>query len=280
MERTIKMSGFEVPRFFYGTAWKEEDTIRCVTEALAAGFRSIDTANQRKHYYEEAVGRALVESYINNICKREDLFLQTKFTHVAGQDERLPYEAAADTYTQVMQSFESSLRHLHAEYIDSFVLHGPSTRAGLAQEDWDVWQAMEDIASSSQAKLIGVSNVILPQLEFIYEHSRVKPHFVQNRCYANTRWDFEVRDFCNKNGILYQGFSLLTANKWVLEHREIQDLAYNLKISPEQLIFAFAMEVGMLPLTGTSDPEHMKEDLESFEISLDKKQIHLIENIK
>ena len=129
----------------YGTAWKEDETRRLVGLALAAGFRAIDTANQRKHYAEAAVGDALADAYAAGIVRREDLFLQSKFTHLGGQDHRLPYDPRAPVAVQVRQSFESSLKHLHTDRLDSYVLHGPYYRGGLGPEDWEVWAASEEL---------------------------------------------------------------------------------------------------------------------------------------
>src|SRR5688572_2377028 len=117
-----------VPAFWYGTAWKEDRTEALTALALAAGFRAIDTANQRKHYHEAGVGAAIAKSGI----ARDALYLQTKFTHAPGQDSRLPYDPNAPIAQQVAQSFRSSLEHLGTTYIDSYVLHGPSTPVGLA----------------------------------------------------------------------------------------------------------------------------------------------------
>src|SRR4030095_15358089 len=108
-EQRVIINGISVPTFLYGTAWKEESTQRCVKKALEAGFRGIDTANQRKHYNEAGGGGALREDYNAGGLRRKDLFLQTKFTHIAGQDHRLPYQKNADLHTQVMQSYASSL---------------------------------------------------------------------------------------------------------------------------------------------------------------------------
>src|SRR5690242_12793703 len=118
---------FYPPSFIYGTAWKEEDTKRCVLDALKAGFRGLDTANQRKHYFEAGVGDALKEAYQSKIVDRRELFLQTKFTSIDGQDSRLPYDRDAAIRVQVKQSFIKSLEHLQTEYMDSLVLHGPSS---------------------------------------------------------------------------------------------------------------------------------------------------------
>src|SRR5580693_7114912 len=96
-----------VPDFLYGTAWKEDRTAALVELALRAGFRGIDTANQRRHYHEAGVGEGLAAVYRAGVVTRADLFLQTKFTYRPGQDHRLPYDPAASLSVQVAQSMAS-----------------------------------------------------------------------------------------------------------------------------------------------------------------------------
>jgi diketogulonate reductase-like aldo/keto reductase len=132
------VQGHSFPAFLYGTAWKEYEAERCVRSALAAGFRGIDTANQRKHYFEEGVGRALAGAFAEGRVSREDLFLQTKFTYARRQDHRLPYDANASHADQVEQSFRRSLLHLGVRAIDAFILHGPMSGRGLTPADHDV----------------------------------------------------------------------------------------------------------------------------------------------
>jgi len=263
------------PPFLYGTAWKEEDTERCVRDALEVGFRGIDTANQRKHYFEAGVGAALRASQI----PRAELFLQTKFTFQAGQDQRLPYDPKAPIATQVHQSFESSLEHLHTDYLDSLVLHGPSSRSGLTETDWEAWQAMESLHQQNKIKFLGVSNVSLAQLQELCERAKVKPKFAQIRCYARAGWDLEIRNYCHEQEIIYQGFSLLTANPQALSSERVRNIAKGLNATPAQIIFAFARQVGMLPLTGTKDPVHMQEDLQSCSLTLSAVDLKCIEQI-
>lgn len=136
----ISIEGVQVPRFLYGTAWKEEETQRLTELALQQGFRGIDTANQRRHYHEAAVGQAVAASISRGLFSRQDLFLQTKFTFRRGQDHRLPYDPAAPIATQVEQSFARSLTHLATTAIDSYVLHGPTNREGLTAADWEAWR--------------------------------------------------------------------------------------------------------------------------------------------
>src|SRR3954447_6910289 len=107
-------------QFLYGTAWKEDETARLVELAIRQGFRGIDTANQRKHYHEAAVGQGVATVLQGGSVAREELFLQTKFTSRDGQDQRLPYDPKAPVRVQVEQSFASSLQHLQTEVIDSF----------------------------------------------------------------------------------------------------------------------------------------------------------------
>lgn len=256
-----------MPAFLYGTAWKEDRTEALTSLALEAGFRGVDTANQRKHYVEAAVGAAVARARTAGI-PRESLFLQTKFTHPAGQDHRLPYDPKADVGTQVAESFERSLEHLGTTYVDSYVLHGPSTRSGLAPDDLAAWRAMEKIHASGRAKLLGVSNVSTDQLALLCREATVSPAFVQNRCFAVTGWDREIRAFCAAEGIVYQAFSLLTANAPVLSLRPVLGPAERLGKTPSEIVFRFAVESGMLPLTGTSDEAHMRRDLAIGEFSL------------
>ncbi|HEX2671038.1 MAG TPA: aldo/keto reductase, partial [Polyangiaceae bacterium] len=198
------------PSFIYGTAWKEDRTEELTRLAIGAGFRGIDTANQRKHYFEAGVGAALNDALRGGAVSRAELFLQSKFTFRGGQDERLPYDPGAAIEKQVTQSFESSLVHLGTDYLDSYVLHGPSSRRGLSAEDWQAWRAMEALAQAGQVRWLGVSNVSREQLEALYAGANVPPQFVQNRCYAHAGWDGAVRALCRSHGSVYQGFSLLT----------------------------------------------------------------------
>jgi diketogulonate reductase-like aldo/keto reductase len=267
-----------VPRLLYGTAWKEDRTEALVRLALDAGFRAIDTANQRRHYFEAAVGSAVAAWGAQRKVPREDLFLQTKFTSLGGQDHRLPYDSEADPATQVQQSFASSLEHLQTTYVDSYVLHGPSMRRGLTDEDWQVWRAMEAVQASGRARRLGVSNVSLEQLATLHQGSQVKPALVQNRCFAATAWDREVRAFCAQNGIAYQGFSLLTANTHVLASSAVAGAARRTGRTPAQIVFRFALQAGMTPLTGTSSRTHMQEDLACVDgFALEPEEVRAIE---
>lgn len=268
-----------VPKFIYGTAWKEERTAALVELAVRSGFRGIDTANQRKHYFEAGVGQGLASIYRDGVVTRDDLFLQTKFTYQRGQDHRLPYDPGANLAVQVRQSLASSLEHLGTDYVDSFVLHGPSSAYDWTKEDAEVWEAMRKERDSGRTRFLAVSNVSLRHLEQMGAVHGEVPAFVQNRCFARLGWDRDVRSFCAERKIIYQGFSLLTANVEVVRDPLIADLAAHTRATPAQIVFSFARAVGILPLTGTSDPVHMKQDLASAEINLPMEAVKAIESL-
>lgn len=201
-----------IPRIFYGTAWKKEKTAGLVVDALASGFTAIDTACQPKHYSESGVGDGIKIAVDKGFVSRKDLFIQTKFTPFPGQDpNRLPYDRDAPLIEQIKQSFSVSLNNLHVDYIDSVVLHSPLDTLELTME---AWRQLEIFHGEGRIKYLGISNIYnVEHLQYIYEHSVIKPTFVQNRFYKRSGFDNEIREFCNTHGMKYQGFWTLTANR-------------------------------------------------------------------
>ena len=266
------------PSFIYGTAWKEDATADLVEKAVSTGFSAIDSANQPRHYQEHLAGEALLRLASKGI-KREGLFLQSKFTPANGHDQRIPYDPTESLTTQVKQSFESTLKNLHTDHLDSYLLHGPYTQPGLGDEDWEVWSAIEELYKAGKTRFIGISNVNIIQLKLLSEKAEIKPMVVQNRCFANQGWDSEIRGFCKTNQIAYEGFSLLTANPFVIQSPEVRSIARELGRTPEQVVFCFAMQAGMIPITGTTNDQHMKEDLQAVDFELKDDDVQLIEAI-
>lgn len=277
-KRMVVNNSNKFPSFIYGTAWKEEETANLVETAVSTGFSAIDTANQPRHYQEHLVGEALLR-LANKGINREDLFLQSKFTPANGHNQRIPYDPTESLTTQVRQSFESTLKNLHTDHLDSYLLHGPYSQPGLGDEDWEVWSAIEELYKAGKARFIGISNVNIAQLKLLSEKAEVKPMVVQNRCFANRGWDSDIREFCNTNKIVYEGFSLLTANPFVMKNSEVQSIARGLERTPEQVVFRFAMQTGMTPLTGTTSEQHMKEDLQVMNFELKNNEMQMIEAI-
>jgi len=258
--------GVRMPKILYGTAWKKDRTTALVQQAITLGFRGIDTAGQPKHYDESGVG-AGVAACLKAGLTRAELYLQTKFTSVNGQDPtRMPYDPKASLAEQVAQSFESSLRNLQTPYLDGLVLHSPLANE---RDTMEVWQAMEAIFEAGAAKQLGISNCYaLEQLERLYRKATVKPAVVQNRFYAKTGYDREIRAFCRQHRILYQSFWTLTANPQVLAHHTVQVLASKYQRTPAQVFFRYLTQIDVIPLTGTTSEVHMREDLAIFDFEL------------
>jgi diketogulonate reductase-like aldo/keto reductase len=211
------------------------------------------------------------------LVTRDDLFLQTKFTYQPGQDHRLPYDPTASLSVQVAQSITSSLDHLATDHVDSYVLHGPSSNHDWTDSDAKVWEAMRNERDAGHTRVLGVSNVSLRHLQQMAAARAELPAFVQNRCYARLGWDRAVRLFCHEHKIIYQGFSLLTANQEVLHHPLIASLGASANSTPAQIVFSFARAMGILPLTGTSNAEHMKQDIASRDVKLAPEAVQAIE---
>jgi diketogulonate reductase-like aldo/keto reductase len=260
-----------MPKILYGTAWKKAATGPLVATALAQGFRGIDTACHPKHYEEAGVGAGVAASLGANLS-RADLYLQTKFTPLSGHDpRRIPYDSQAPIPEQVAQSFEVSLHNLRTDYIDGLVLHSPLPSVKQTQE---AWTAMEALVQTGKVGQLGISNCYqLQQLEALYDGARVKPAVIQNRFYADTRYDRNIRAYCRRRHIIYQSFWTLTANPNVLSSAPMTELTEKYQRTAPQILFRYLTQIGAAPLTGTSSEQHMREDLAIFEFQLDTTEI-------
>ncbi len=264
------------PTIIYGTAWKEDRTRALTSQAIDHGFRAFDTANQRKHYVEEAVGAAIREALSSGTVTRDELFIQTKFTYPGGQDHRMPYDPNSDVGTQVRQSLLSSLRHLGVVRIDSYLLHGPSRRTGLGLVDLETWRAMENAVDENLVGSLGISNVCVDQLAALLSCARIRPAFVQNRCFAAARWDEEVRTLCHAQNIVYQGFALISGNRSLLQTPYARKVAKRHSKTAEQIIYRLAVQLGIVPLTGTTNGTHMREALDVLAFVLTEEDMDIL----
>ena len=255
-----------VPRIIYGTAWKKADTARLVTLAIRSGFRGIDTACQPKHYDEAGVGAGVAASLREGLT-RTDLYLQTKFTSLSGQDpDRIPYDRDVSLPVQVAESVVISLKNLQTDYLDCVLLHSPMPSMTQTQT---AWRALEAFIDTGLVRQIGISNCYrLDDLKSLYESARIKPAVVQNRFYADTNYDRQVRAFCDQQHIIYQSFWTLSANPQLLAHQSIGAPAAVHKRTPAQILFRYLTQIGIVPLTGTRSEVHMRDDLSIFDFTL------------
>jgi diketogulonate reductase-like aldo/keto reductase len=277
VEYFTSLTGLRTPGIIYGTAWKKTDTRRLVETAIRQGFRGIDTACQPKHYDEAGAGAGIADSLNSGLARRE-LYVQTKFTSVSGQDpERIPYDPAASLPEQIAQSFAASLRNLQTDYLDCLVLHSPLP---TAERTLAAWQAFEALVDAGGVRQLGISNCYgLAELEHLWYHSRIKPAVVQNRFYAETGYDREIRAFCAKQQIVYQSFWTLTANPQVLAHPTLTALATAHQRTAPQILFRYLTQGGVAPLTGTRSGKHMREDLSIFEFALSAAERRAVDGV-
>ena len=264
----------KMPSLLYGTAWKKERTADLVVQAVLSGFRGIDTACQPKHYDEPLVGEAIKQLSSHGIG-REELFVQTKFTPLSGQDpQRVPYDPNKPLNEQVAHSFEVSKRNLGTEYIDSLVLHSPLfPYTNLIS----VWGAMQNIFNGGSARQLGISNCYdLELLKRLYDDAEVKPSVVQNRFYSESGYDTALRQWCSEHDIRYQSFWSLTANPHLLGSQIVGILSQKYTKTPAQILYRYLNHVGITPLIGSTSQMHMKEDLAIFEFELNTVEIESI----
>jgi diketogulonate reductase-like aldo/keto reductase len=259
----LTAAGVAVPQLIYGTAWKKERTAELVAQALRAGFRGIDTACQPKHYNEPGVGEALAVVAREGVL-RSDIFLQTKFSPLRGQDpDNVPYDPSASIDQQVQQSFAVSLRNLGLDTLDSLILHSPYPEDS---DTLEAWGAMERLFDQGLVRQLGISNCYEPKrFERLWRAARTKPAALQNRFHAKTHYDRVLRAFCRNKNIVYQSFWTLTANPQILAAPAMTVIAEKYGRTPAQVFFRYLTQSGMTCLTGTSSPEHMAQDLAIFD---------------
>jgi diketogulonate reductase-like aldo/keto reductase len=253
------------PYLVYGTAWKKEETARYVSEAVMLGFRFIDTACQPKHYNEAGVGNGYTAAAQELNLKREDFFLQTKFTSVDGQDRNnIPYDPNAPIEEQIRTSLQVSLKNLHTTYLDSWVMHSPYP---TIEETMLGWRVMESFVDEGKVRQLGISNCYdYNMFVTLYQQARIKPSVLQNRFYAESNFDTELRQFCKEHGIKYQSFWTLSASRDALASLEAKALAAEKGLTPQTLMFAFLMSLHYVtPLSGTTSQVHMAEDVAVME---------------
>lgn len=268
----------KMPRIIYGTAWKHARTAILVEQAINQGFRGIDTACQPKHYHEAGVGEGIAAIISRGSITRAELYLQTKFTPLGGQDpEKVPYDSKASLSAQVAQSFQVSLKNLQTTYLDGLILHSPLTSY---QESLEVWRAMEKLINSGGVKHLGISNCYdVNMLEDLYQAAEVKPAIVQNRFYAKTGYDRAIRNFCQEHGMVYQSFWTLTANLDLLADDILQELSIQYNRTVVQVFFRYLTQIGIVPLTGTTSISHMQQDLAILDFELSPDECAAIEDL-
>ncbi|RPD52341.1 Aldo/keto reductase [Lentinus tigrinus ALCF2SS1-6] len=248
-------------KIIYGTAWKKERTTALVVSAVLHGFRAIDTACQPKHYREDLVGAALQTLYDAHGFKREDLYIQTKYTPIGGQDQSqpLPYDPRADIPEQIQASVQTSLKNLRTSYLDGLLLHSP---LGSIAQTVTAWRTLVSLQASGVVHKIGVSNTYdVAILETLEREGGRRPDVVQNRWFEGNQWNNDVWAYCVKHGIQYQSFWTLSGSPSLLSHPAMRAISSAKGCTDAQVLFKIAQTHGVTPLCGTTNEQHMDEAL-------------------
>lgn len=262
-------NGVKIPKIGLGT-WliPDGEAAQAVRDAVAMGYRHIDTA--QAYGNERGVGEGVRTCGI----PREEIFITSK---VAA--EHKTYESAA-------KSIDESLAKLGMDYIDLMIIHCPQPWAKFRgerryfTENKEVWRALEKAYKDGKVKAIGVSNFLVDDLENILDGCEVKPMVNQILTHI-TNTPLELINFCREHDVLCEAYSPI-AHGEALKNRLILSVAEKYSVTPAQLCVRYALQLGMVVLPKTSNPEHMKNNADiEFEISAEDMDIlELAEKIK
>ncbi len=237
----------KIPQLGFGT-WliPNAKAAEAVKQAIDAGYRHIDTA--------EAYGneKGVCEGIRASGVKREDIFLQTKLI------------AEAKTYKRAKKEIEASFKRLGVDYIDLMIIHCPQPwihfRNGKHYEkgNLEAWRALEEFYKAGKIRAIGVSNFEIVDIENILNNSDVVPAVNQILCHiANT--DLELIDYCKEKGIVVEAYSPI-AHAALLNNENVLAMAKKYNVTIAQLCVKYTLQLGLVSLPKTMNPDHMKEN--------------------
>ena len=256
----------EIPALGFGTLIPDPIATRdAVRLSLQAGFRQFDCAERYRN--EEHVGDAMQSVFKENGVQRKDVFVGTKLWNNNHRPER------------VRPAFEASLKRLQLDYADLYSIHTPfAFKAGDEQDPRDAngkviyedgttltntWKAMESLVEEGRCRAIGLSNVDLGQLKEVFEAARVKPAVVQVESHPYLP-EWELLDFCRKNGIVMQAFASLGhgIEPRLLDDPVVAAIAKRVNKTPAQVLLAWAVQRGTAPLTTATSANHIAQNFD------------------
>ena len=242
-----------IPALGFGTLIPDPVATKSATKAaLEAGFRALDTAERYKT--EKEVGEAMKEVFAAGSIKREDVFVATKLWNTNHRPER------------VKPAFEASLKRLQLDYADLYLIHtpfafqsgdnfDPRDASGNVIYDTgvtllDTWKALEELVKEGKCKAIGLSDVNLAKVKEIFEGATIKPAVVHVESHPFLP-EWELLDYCRKNGIVLQAFAALghSSEPSVLTDPVITAIARRMGKTPAQVALAWAIQRGTALLT-------------------------------
>jgi diketogulonate reductase-like aldo/keto reductase len=254
-------NGVKIPKLGLGTWFiNDNDAVKAVKDAVAAGYRHIDTA--QAYMNERGVGEGI------RICgiDRENLFVTTKLA------------AEIKSYKAGAAAIDNSLKTMGLDYLDLMIIHSPKPwmefheNESFAEGNREAWKALEDAYKEGKIRAIGVSNFKQSDIENILETCLVKPMVNQILAHISNT-PFGLIDYCQKNDILVEAYSPV-AHGELLKNSAIIKIAEKYGVSVPQLSIRYCLELGMLPLPKTANPAHMKNNADvDFSISAEDMKI-------
>lgn len=258
----LKLSnGVTIPGLGYGTyQTPPEDAYRAVTDALAVGYRHIDTA--ALYGNESGVGQAVKDSGL----KREEVFITSKLWNT----ER--------GYDKAMAAFEKTLAELGTDYLDLYLIHWPANEKQFGQEaaalNLDTWRAFEDLYKAGKIKAIGVSNFMPNHLEALLAQAEIKP--MVNQIEVHPGWpQTEAIRYCQRNDILVEAWAPL-GEAAALSNPVLAKIAAKYNHTPAQVCLRWEIQLGILPLPKSVHKERMAENTKLFDFELTEDEMDII----
>ena len=247
-------NGLEIPKIGFGTYILEIDkTYDSIKTALESGYRMLDCAKWYNN--EEIVGKAIKDSKV----KREDLIVTVKFE--------------CDTYENTIRNFEDSLKKIQLDYIDIALVHWPTTQC------METYQALEDLYEKGSVKAIGVSNYHQKLMDYLLENCRVKPTINQIEMHIYFQ-EKKMKKYLDEKNIFLEGWAPFAEGYMdLLKDKTIAEIAKKYKKTPAQIMLRFMIEKNIIVIPKSTNPEHIKENLEIFDFQLKENDVKTIEKL-
>lgn len=258
-------NGVEIPCVGFGT-WQTPDgeaAVSAVKEAIAAGYRHIDTAAAYEN--EKSVGRAVRESGIS----RKDIFVTSKLFN------------PDHGYDRTMRAFEATLKELGFDYLDLYLIHWPNPiyfRSSWKEANAGSWKAFEELHQAGRIRAIGVSNFRPHHLNALMETAKVMPMVNQIRlCPGDVH--LETVDFCKRHTILLEAYSPLGLGR-IMDVASVQEIAQRHAKSAAQTALRWSLQKGFLPLPKSVTPERIRQNAELFDFVLSDAEMAAIDSVE
>jgi 2,5-diketo-D-gluconate reductase A len=249
--------GVEIPQLGFGVFQiPPEETQERVEEALAVGYRHVDTAAAYRN--EAGVGAAIAASGV----RREDVFVTTKLWN------------SEQGYDSTLRAFEKSIERLGTGHVDLYLIHWPQPSRDLFL---DTWRAFERIKEEGGARSIGVSNFRVEDLERLEREAEQRPTVNQIELHPRLQ-QAELRAWHTEHDIATEAWSPLAQGD-LLEDGTIETIAAHHDRTPAQVILRWHLQIGNVVIPKSATPSRIRENFELFDFSLSEDDMAAIERL-